>query len=750
MNHKRKNGHRAFALTLSLLLILSLFPFAGTTVYAAKSFWDINGHWSEFYIKKVNSAEIISGYPDGRFQPDKAVTRAEFVSMVNKTFSLNKLDTVQNVSLNDVPYTAWFYKDVSLAIRAGYASGYSDNTFKPNSPITRQEASVMLARLIPEGKKKGNLKSFKDSKSIASWASDAMLRLNGKGYIGAYSDGKIHPADPLTRAQTAKILSDILDNEDIVTRRTIVDEDKATLSGKLYVGEILIDEDLEQGSVTIDNCIILGDLLIEGGGTVTLNNTRAANALLDPDDVKTKLVVKGTTVISKIEATDSASIQTSGKDGMSTPEIILSKAADVALKGNYNKVIIDGSKAVLTLESGKIADLIITKDGDYSDIILSGKAQVVAATVNAESYFHGTGTIASMIVNADDVTYETKPDKMTVGLEVDRPQTEGNERISITFKPKNRADDVRLNTEITLTFNTSMKLAGGREITDSNISSIVTLHKNTFDGETVPFKGSINSAKKIITIKPNEKLSKGTRYYVVLADEVIQNGSGRKNSESYIYFTTEGEAVTTQPAITPVLGNFTLTSAEASITATFTPNTAGTVYATATTSSAVQTAAQLASSSTKVAASANTAGTLTFTGLTPNTRYYVSAMLRNSVGTDSAIVTTSTMTEKQEAQLSGLTLVQSGVSPGGSNLLTNFSPATKTYNVTVPSGTTSVDVSATADPATHTNAAFTINGTAGSSRNGIAVTAGTVTKITVNIVADNKKTSEYIINISVQ
>jgi hypothetical protein len=748
MIHEKKIGRRVLALSLSFLVGLSAYPLGKITVYAASSFSDIKGHWSEFYVKKVNDANVISGYPNGGFQPDKAVTRAEFVSMVNKTFSLNKLDSDQNVSLNDVPYTSWFYKDVSLAIRAGYAGGYNDNTFRPNSPINRQEASVMLARLIPEGKKKGNLKSFKDSKSIDSWATDAMLRLNGKGYIGAYSDNKIHPEDALTRAQTAKILSDILDNEDVVTRRTIVDEDKTTLSGKLYVGDVLIDEDLEEGSVTIDNCIILGDLAIEGGGTVTLNNTRVVKALLDPDDVKTKLVTKGTTVVSKIEVTDSCYIQTSGKDGLSTPEIILSKAADATLKGNFPKVSIEGTKAVLTVESGKITDLTVTSKGDYSDIILSGKAQIETATVNAECYFHGTGTIAMLLANADDITYETKPDKMTVGLQVDRPDTEGNEKITAAFRPKHKAEDESLDTEVTITFNIAMKLAGNKEITDSNISSFITFTKDSKSGAAVPFKGTINSAKKIITLTPTEKLSKGTRYYVNLADEAIQNSNGRKNDGTYIYFTTKGEATTTEPAITPVLSGLALTPADTSISATFTPNTSGTVYVIASTSSAVQTTAQLAASASKVSASANTAGTITFTGLTSNTKYYISAMLRNSVGTDSAIVTSSTTTTMPEALLSGLTLTQSGAA-GGTNLLTNFSATTKSYDVTVPYGTTAVDVSATTDTATNTNAAFTINGTAGASQAGIAVTAGSVTKITVRITADNKKATDYVINVSV-
>ena len=118
------------------------------------------------------------------------------------------------------------------------------------------------------------------------------------------------------------------------------------------------------------------------------------------------------------------------------------------------------------------------------------------------------------------------------------------------------------------------------------------------------------------------------------------------------------------------------------------------------------------------------------------------------MGTDSAIVTSNTTTTMPEALLSGLTLTQSGLA-GGTNLLTNFSAATKVYDITVPYGITAVDVTAATDTATNLNAAFTINGTAGASQAGIAVTAGSITKITVRITADNKKAVDYVINVSV-
>lgn len=735
-----------------LAMILSL-PLAFPVNSYASNFSDVSGHWAEFYISKVYDEDIIEGYPSGFFLPDKSVTRAEFAVMINKTFELDDIDTSDSVELSDVPYTAWYYEDIAVAIAAGYAGGYSDNTFKPNNPISRQEAAVMLSRLIPEGKEDGKLKKFGDAKQIEDWATDAISKLNGKGYIGAYSDGKLHPDDPLTRGQTAKILSEVLDNEDIITRKTTVDEDDTELADKIYVNDVLIDEDLEDGSATIDNCIILGELIVEGGGngTVTLNNTRVSKATINKEDSAVRVVAKGTTVVSKLEASESCYLQSSGKDGYGFPDITVTKLSDVTLKGTFPKVSIEGNHATLTLESGEISDFTLTSAGKYSDIILSGKSEITSATVRAECYFHGEGTIVSMLVYSDDVTYETKPDKMTVGLDVDRPEEEGDEDVEVTFKPKNKADDVDVDTEITVTFNTSMTLADGDEIDDGNVNDFLTLHKGSKSGDTVSCEATVNSAKKIITLTPDEDLSEGTKYYIVLADETLENAGGNANDGETVYFTTEGDAedsTTTSSAVTtPALSNFALTASESSIKVSYTPNVAGTVYVMATTSSISLTSAQIIANNKTATATANTSGSLTLTGLTANTKYYVSAVLRNSSGTSSAIVTSNTTTTISDATLKTLTVAASG----GSNLLSGFSSATETYSVTVPSGTTTVDITASTDTSSNTNAVITINGTIGTSLSGIAITStsGSVTQIKVTISADNKTTNTYTINITV-
>jgi len=751
MNFKRIGSG---ILAAVLLLPLSL-PIFSTTAYAS-NFSDVTGHWAEFYISKVYNEHIISGYPNGAFQPDKAVTRAEFISMVNKTFELDDLDYEESVIFSDVPYTSWYYRDIATAVSSGYSAGYSDDTFKPNNPISRQDAAVMLSRLIPAGKKKGNLKSFADTKLIAAYATDAFAEMNGKGYFGAYSDKMLHPTDSLTRAQTAKILAEILDNEDIITKKTTIDKDKTVLENKIYVNDVVIDEDLGEGSATITNCIILGELRVNGGGngTITLNNTRVVSAVINKDDTPVRLVTKGTSLVSKLVVEECGYIQTSSKDGYGFPDIEVKGGADLTLKGTFPKVSITGAEALVTLENGTISNFTVTKKGKYSDIILSGKATISEATVDAECYFHGTGTISYLIANADDITYETKPDKMIVGLENDRPIAEGDEDVTVSFDPQHKEDDVDVDSKITVTFNTSMKLAGGKAISDSNINNFLNLYLGSKTGDKVSFTATINSAKKVITITPDAELEPETKYYVVLTDEALENAGGNLNDGKSIYFITEesklkpsfspsdgASGVATNPAITITFPESVVNYSDGSeITADYLQQCILFKTDTSTGSSISYTAS--ISSSKKV--------TLTpSSSLTAGQTYYIGIVAdklkTEADGSKIPACSVTWMVKASDATLSSLTLAPSG----GSNVLTGFSETTKTYNVTVPSGTTLVDVAAAADTTANTNAAITINGTAGTSLTGIPVTAGTETTITVKVSADNKTSSEYIIKVSV-
>lgn len=539
---------------LVLVAILSLPLAAPVKSYAAGKFSDTSGHWAESYINTAVSKKIINGYPDGRFLPDKAVTRAEFATMVNK--ALGNTGT-ESLSFRDVYNGEWYYNDIAKAVAAAYTAGYDDNTFRPNNPITRQEAAVMISRIVPTYGKSGNLKTYSDYRSIADWAYDAMAKVNGKGYVGAYNDGKIHPADQLTRAQTAKIICDILDNETVVTSTPVIEDDGTKLSGKIYSNNVTIDEDLGEDSATIDNCVILGTLSVKGGGTdtITVNNSRVANVTINKDDDPVRLLAKGETSIVRLSASQASILQTSslsgGLFGPGFSNVTVNGSAEVTLRGTFPKVNVTGSKADLTLESGTID--ILTVDGRYSNITAERNTAINTATVNAESYFHGSGTISQMNVNANGITYETKPKRWTIKSSVDTP-TQSDEASDITFSPKNGSTNVKRDAKITITFNSAMKMYDGSSISNSMIDDFVELRKGSASGSLVSYSASINSAKTVITITPDSNLSADTRYYIIIDKNSLRDNAGNGNTAQSIYFSTGDDYGSVKTTFSPENG----------------------------------------------------------------------------------------------------------------------------------------------------------------------------------------------------
>jgi len=98
--------------------------------------------WSKPFINSVKSAGIIDGYRDGSFQPEKPVTRAELVKMVVNAFGL-KVDATQKGFTDSRGH--WAENYIATAAKAGIIGGYSDGTFKPDTPVTREEAAKIIA-----------------------------------------------------------------------------------------------------------------------------------------------------------------------------------------------------------------------------------------------------------------------------------------------------------------------------------------------------------------------------------------------------------------------------------------------------------------------------------------------------------------------------------------------------------------------------------------------------------------------------
>ena len=171
-------------------------------------FPDMDGHWAAEAVKNLASKNIINGFPDGTFMPEKSVTRAEFSKMI--CLAKNISQGSYGVSFADVSDNAWYSIYVKALSANNIVNGFSDGTFRPEDNISRQDAAVIVWRII----KNSNTESktvFSDESEIADYAKEAVSKLGGLGIINGYN-GYFNPADNITRAEAAKILNSIMNS----------------------------------------------------------------------------------------------------------------------------------------------------------------------------------------------------------------------------------------------------------------------------------------------------------------------------------------------------------------------------------------------------------------------------------------------------------------------------------------------------------------------------------------------------------
>ncbi|EFM24575.1 hypothetical protein HMPREF9225_1811 [Peptoniphilus duerdenii ATCC BAA-1640] len=96
-------------------------------------------------VMKLSNKDIIKGYPDGTFKPNKSITRAEFAVIASKYIKNPK---AADETFSDVPMNHWAKDAIAMVKAEGWISGYTDGTFKPDAPITRAEAVSIVNRMF--------------------------------------------------------------------------------------------------------------------------------------------------------------------------------------------------------------------------------------------------------------------------------------------------------------------------------------------------------------------------------------------------------------------------------------------------------------------------------------------------------------------------------------------------------------------------------------------------------------------------
>jgi len=167
---------------------------------------DIANHWGKDSIVKLMQAGVIVGYPDGSFQPEKSVSRAEFTVMLVKAL---KLESKQGgLSFKDTA-AHWAKDSINAAAAHGIISGYDQNSFGPDDQIIREQAAIIIARATKLQAGDQAL-SFSDAQQISPWALSGVAAAVGKSYLSGYPDNSFRPQGYTSRAEAAAIIAKLL------------------------------------------------------------------------------------------------------------------------------------------------------------------------------------------------------------------------------------------------------------------------------------------------------------------------------------------------------------------------------------------------------------------------------------------------------------------------------------------------------------------------------------------------------------
>lgn len=195
---------KKFVVPLSIALIGT-----NTIISNAINITDINGHWANNEITKFVNNNYILGYEDNTFKPNNSITRAEFVSILNRVFNLT---TSSGKVFNDTN-NHWAKQAIDIAVTNGVCNGKSNNLFYPNDKLTRQEASVMLSNYLKlQDTQLDKINSFYDSHTISDWALYSIEGMLENGFMNGYPTGLLKPLNNITRAEAVVLINNVISN----------------------------------------------------------------------------------------------------------------------------------------------------------------------------------------------------------------------------------------------------------------------------------------------------------------------------------------------------------------------------------------------------------------------------------------------------------------------------------------------------------------------------------------------------------
>ncbi len=242
--------------TLRMLLICLLIL---TVISENKSFAisdedTENQHWAIDVIKKWEHENLLSEKDKENFRPDDKITRAEFMGFINKSqHYTEKSDAIKEYK--DMKENHEHYKDVAIALKAGYINGVSKDSMAPDAFITREQAMAIFSRISDVSKNQDAYKLASDYSEVSDWAIEPVSTCIEHGFISG-SNGKIMPKNNMTRAEAIVMLNRKL--EDI---RTFALAGIYDLANETVKNISILAKDIQIKNVTVEDVVSIKEAI---------------------------------------------------------------------------------------------------------------------------------------------------------------------------------------------------------------------------------------------------------------------------------------------------------------------------------------------------------------------------------------------------------------------------------------------------------------------------------------------------------
>ncbi len=201
-------GNISDALALPSFAVAAILDSSGSPSDAEKSeFRDVHNHWGKTFVLGLVERNALTGYSDNTIRPDNPISRAEALKIALLAFDYPIITNVTMRPFVDVEEAAWYLRYIATAKEAKIVDGFADGTFRPNVQISRAEALkfISVAAGIIVADFKNEKPPFADV-PVGAWYLPYINWAVKQAVVSGYSDGTFAPDNTITRAEFSKMV----------------------------------------------------------------------------------------------------------------------------------------------------------------------------------------------------------------------------------------------------------------------------------------------------------------------------------------------------------------------------------------------------------------------------------------------------------------------------------------------------------------------------------------------------------------